>query len=916
MAIKIPVSAEFDAASLKQQIQHVNDSIRAMASNVAQLKGQKFEPITLKSKEDLDYFVKQMQKLLKIQTELANKSKQAGVNPLTTKVGDWNKMYPQFDERIAKMQSMLQFLGVAFDDHPKPKPPAPTTPNQSNQPSDARSGPQNNNQPPAWSNHFNTMLRSAGPAGGTISNALNTGLSSGAGAGMVGLVGGLAALGVGKIIGAIADKIGQAQDNAIGLDKLYRQVGGVVSYSRLQRGVTAAANTLGMTNAEAISLASTYSRAANLQPGQNLGTGMLVSGGLARSYGLDPNNVASTMGQLSATHVVNNDQQLRRMGLLMGEAIGRSGAFAQAGDAMQAISDFATQQARLSLTMPNVPGYAGSMAGLMSSGIPGMDLQGSTNLLGRVNAALAHGGATGEPSHAFMARMALQHGINNPLALEALQAGGAFGTISSTLGPDSLYGKRYGGHYRGNETLLDMTRQGIHRAYGNGPDSVVALARHLGTSVNEAMALDNMSSADMSGVSNRLSRLKLDPASVNATSYATLGQIQSGRGLESLGNEYLKRGGLSAAERQTLTDALKGTDPEKLKDVLTQVAATHGAAKTEGSEVRDSLAKLNNTVEQYARQALPALNVMRMAMVKMAGGSEASLRSQYMSSEMASRSAAVRAKYAPDLKAARDSEAAAYAKYGPFGGGEEKAAAGKRVNAIGRQMSLEIEAQRLELNRQVNGAPTSEAALDGSDISSPSAAAAAGSGAAGNWAGNNVGNVKDVNGNYRRFPSQQAGIAASAGLLLRYSTGKFAGGRKRTLRELVSTYASGDPEVPRYIRQASQWTGYGPDQALDLTDQKTLMNVTRAILRKENVKNSTIPQSVVNSGVSMALNDQSNYKIAPGTMPDGQQRGGKIDISDANINVNLIHPDGRTQTHSVPVKSSFKQPQAFSGRQR
>lgn len=107
------------------------------------------------------------------------------------------------------------------------------------------------------------------------------------------------------------------------------------------------------------SLASTYSRAANIQPGQNLGTGMLVSGGLARSYGLDPNSVAGTMGQL-ASRVVNNDQQLRRMGLLMGEAIGKSGAFAQAGEAMQAISDFATQQARTSLTAPNVPGYAGN----------------------------------------------------------------------------------------------------------------------------------------------------------------------------------------------------------------------------------------------------------------------------------------------------------------------------------------------------------------------------------------------------------------------------------------------------------------------------------------------------------------------------------------------------------------------------
>lgn len=75
------------------------------------------------------------------------------------------------------------------------------------------------------------MLRNAGPVGGTINGAMSAGLSGGAGAGLMGLVGGLAALGVGKIIGAVADKIGQVQDNVIGLDKLYRQMGGIVSFS-------------------------------------------------------------------------------------------------------------------------------------------------------------------------------------------------------------------------------------------------------------------------------------------------------------------------------------------------------------------------------------------------------------------------------------------------------------------------------------------------------------------------------------------------------------------------------------------------------------------------------------------------------------------------------------------------------------
>ncbi|HHW0666135.1 TPA: lytic transglycosylase [Escherichia coli] len=910
MAIKIPVSAQFDAADLKQQIQMVNDQIRVLASQVGQANNQKFEPINVKSKEDLDAFIKQMQKLLKIQTELKTtmgKTGQGQTNPL---MADWKKMYGDQAERIKKMQNMLQFLGVEFDDQPapKPKPPAPTPSNPSPAP---HSRPQNNNQPPAWQNHLSTMLRNAGPVGGTISGAMNAGLSGGAGAGLMGLVGGLAALGVGKIIGAIADKIGQAQDNVIGLDKLYRQVGGIVSFSSLQRGVMSTANRLGMTNGDAIALASTYSRAANIQPGQNLGTGMLVSGGLARSYGLDPNSVAGTIGQLSASRVVNNDQQLRRMGLLMGEAIGKSGAFAQAGEAMQAISDFATQQARMSLTAPNVPGYAGAMAGLMSSGIPGMDLQGSTNLLGRVNANLQRGGAMGDPSRAFMARMALRNGINNPMALEVLQSGGAFGTISSTLGPDSLYGQRFGGNYQGDQTLLDMTRQSIHRAYGYGPDSVVALSRHLGVGINDALAIDQMSSADMSGVSDRLRRLKINPDSVNATSYAALGQIQSGKGLEVMGNEYLKRGSLDAGERQRLTDALRGADPQKLKDVLTEVAATHGPAKTEGSQIRDNVAKLNNQFEDYARRALPALDVMRMALVKMTGGSEDSLRRDYEKGMRLDTQQQARRKYGWRLDAYQQEmntlqdKGVGMQTMGPEG---DRYRALKRQQQLMRQQQLNfVEQGNANAHAAAYGPQTAgEAALDSNYISSPSAAAA-GSGAAGNWAGGNVGNLKDVNGNWRRFPSQQAGIAASAGQLLRYSTGAFKGGRKRTLREIVATYAAGDPEVPRYIQQASKWTGFDPDQELDLRDQDTLKRVTAAVLRKENTKNTRLPVSTVEAGINDALRNSFNYSADRGQL---NVNGGQMEIVVKDQRGNVL------QTQQQPVTASFQQSRSWANRNR
>lgn len=61
-----------------------------------------------------------MQKLLSIQTELKQtmgKTGQGATNPL---MADWSKMYTDQAVRIKKMQSMLQFLGVEFNDQPAP----------------------------------------------------------------------------------------------------------------------------------------------------------------------------------------------------------------------------------------------------------------------------------------------------------------------------------------------------------------------------------------------------------------------------------------------------------------------------------------------------------------------------------------------------------------------------------------------------------------------------------------------------------------------------------------------------------------------------------------------------------------------------------------------------------------------------
>lgn len=634
MAIKIPVSAQFDAADLKQQIQMVNDQIRILASQVGQANNQKFEPINVKSKEDLDAFIKQMQKLLKVQTELRTtmgKTGQGSTNPL---MADWKKMYGDQAERIKKMQSMLQFLGVDFDDNPKPKPPRPTppTPPPALPPGSGGSG-GGFNWRQGWGAHgLNIMqsgLRATGPVGGVFSSALSTGLSAGAGAGLMGLVGGLAALGVGKIIGAIADKVAQAQDNAIGLDKLYRQVGGVASYAVLKNSIGGAgglADTLGMKTSDAIAMASSYSR-ANLRPGENPMTGLLTAGGMARTFGLDPNSVAGSMARLRGANIGRSDQDTRRMGALIGEAIGKSGAFGQANEAMEAITNFATTAARQSLTGPNVAGYGGALAGLMQTGLPGMDVQGAASLLSRVNASLSRGGNMGEASQAFTARMGMAAGLN-PYQTRAFQETGMFGTLSSAFGANTPYGRAFGAGPQGSTTMFDLVKRQMARQYGQGtPEYYMALANHMGTGLNEAMTLSNTSMTQLTGADSRAKRLGLN---VTPQLMAQMGIIEGGgTGLGSMAKDYLGRKDLTDSERSRLMGAYKGNDAEKLKDIMAELVSVHGGTKTEGSQIRDNVAKLDNTFTRFADRALPSLDVMRMALVKMTGGSEDSLRSDY-----------------------------------------------------------------------------------------------------------------------------------------------------------------------------------------------------------------------------------------------------------------------------------------------
>ncbi len=129
MSIKIPVSADFNGDDIKKQIAQINAAMKQMGDTVAKANGQKFEPITLRGKVDLKYFVAQSEKLLKIQGELKNRMVKSGQSNKNPVLANWNQMYLNEATRLRRQQEMLVFLGGSFEDvNNPPKPGRPSSP--------------------------------------------------------------------------------------------------------------------------------------------------------------------------------------------------------------------------------------------------------------------------------------------------------------------------------------------------------------------------------------------------------------------------------------------------------------------------------------------------------------------------------------------------------------------------------------------------------------------------------------------------------------------------------------------------------------------------------------------------------------------------------------------------------------------
>lgn len=636
MSITIPVSAQFNGDDVKKQIAQINAAIKQMGDAVAKANGQKFEPITLHGKEDLKYFVQQSEKLLKIQGELRNRMKNSGQEGKNPFMANWGNLYLNETTRLKRQQEALIFLGASFEDLNAPNrpktPPSPppinrTPPGGSGGGGGGGRGPGGGN--PWWnqgSRIINSGLNAAGPVGGVASGALSTGMSAGFGAGLMGLVGGVLALGVGKLVSGVMEKIDQAEQNNIAYDRLKRTLGDVnVSFDGLKTLIHDSANNLAITFDEAGKLSTQFAKLANLSDDQykqlapELGTGV----GFARGFGLDPSQSMGLFGTLRGMRITGNDQDTRRMALLIGETIGKSNAFAKAEEVMDAIAGYATSQTRNSLSAANISGYAGTYSALVGSGIPGLDPAGAGGMLARINSALMAGGAHGEASQFFSSMVANRMGLD-PIQMAIMREGGAFATNDQMFGSGSAaarYGIRGPG---GSSTFLQETLGTLRGKYRDPGMLAMATANHLGIGVNQAMALLSVNPNQMGDLQRGLSGAGIDMSSLNSAGIANLAKVYTGTASDrqAVANSLYGRTGaqaLTSTEADRLRTVMASGDADAQKKMLAELVASRDQERTTGSDIRDSKNLLDNIKTSIADKLIPLVTEMRHGVMAIAG---------------------------------------------------------------------------------------------------------------------------------------------------------------------------------------------------------------------------------------------------------------------------------------------------------
>lgn len=298
----------------------------------------------------------------------------------------------------------------------------------------------------------------------------------------------LGLLGVGTGLAFAAKKVGDAEDEAVGLSDLRRNVSGLdQDFNQFRDNIRKAGEGLGLTYIESVRLAKEYARIAGTAGGDATGAGMREGVHLARMFGLDAGQGNGMMGRASWLGMGANPKESAK---ILAEAMAGSNLGGRQADAAEAMLRFGERSLQFLSDSGNTEGFKAKYLALINSDQKGIR-NNAENILGGFDAAVRQGGHAGDAGKNFIYNTLAQHGISNPFDVQYALEGGFTGNLGNgkMIGPELIGAirSRYGS---GNKMMLSAMSglfggsmhhaEGALKAFDTYKDDPAKLAAKIG----------------------------------------------------------------------------------------------------------------------------------------------------------------------------------------------------------------------------------------------------------------------------------------------------------------------------------------------------------------------------------------------------------------------------------------------------
>lgn len=473
--------------------------------------------------------------------------------------------------------------------------------------------------------------------------AAEGGLLSGAGLSRLAVGGGIGALAFAAIKGVqgAASKVGDAEHEGGAYADLARQLGMVASdFNALRDSVRGTTYGLGIAYNEAVKLAQAYAHEAALGPKDRAALAGEVRGAasFSRGFGLDPSRGMGFFAAMRHYGASDGEAGNRRLALMIADAMSRKGDFSRAGEVVDAVHQFVATTTARSMAPANVASFTEFVGRFSGLRMPGIGSSEAAGLVSRLDQGFRAGG--GEPGQNF--RLAVLQRLSrdvNAMDLQTVAGGGFFATGDALFGknspaykaalankdrPEQQRLERMARDFGGEPVGVREIRALIEHYRDNGGTAVAssALQGMYGLSAQEsngAIAAVMAGNASLGGLAAKLKAAKLDMSAVSMQNLGLLSSLAGSDrgGLETQAKELLARKGageLTEKERGALNDSLKSSDVESLRTAVLQAVAGRELLN-DGEKTRDSIASLQNVLQDFAGKLVPLTTSIRDAVV-------------------------------------------------------------------------------------------------------------------------------------------------------------------------------------------------------------------------------------------------------------------------------------------------------------